>query len=57
MDSQYRVTIQQKLKQTKVGKHIEPIDRKADDPGRCIVQHLEEYFKCTFQLRAIISNY
>ena len=59
MDVQYRVTIQQKFKQTKAGKYLHPIDLKAfaDDPRICIVQHLEEYLKCTAQLRAIISNY
>ena len=53
MDGQYRVTIQQKLKQTKAGKHLDPIDLKAfaDDPRICIVQHLEEYLKRTAQLR------
>ena len=41
------------LKQTKAGKHLDPIDLKAfaDDPRICIVQHLEEYLKRTAQLR------
>lgn len=53
LDNQYRVTIQHKLKQTKAGKHLAPLDLMAfpEDPRICIVQHLEEYLKRTVQLR------
>lgn len=49
----YRVTVQQKLKQTKVGRHLEPIDLLAfaEDSRVCIVLHLEEYLKRTALLR------
>ncbi|XP_028392200.1 uncharacterized protein LOC114531256 [Dendronephthya gigantea] len=53
MTDRYRITIQQKLKQTKSGKHIDPIELMAfdEDPGLCVVQHLDEYIERTAKLR------
>jgi hypothetical protein len=45
----YRITIHTKLKQTKPGKHLEPIELKAfqEDKSVCVVEHLEEYLRRT----------
>jgi hypothetical protein len=53
MDDRYRITIRQKLKQTKIGKHIDPIELVAfnEEPRICVVQHLEEYIGRTAKLR------
>ena len=49
MDGRYRITVCDKLKQTKPGRHLEPIDLFAyqNDKKLCVVEHLKEYLHCT----------
>ena len=49
MDGRYRITICGTLKQTKPGRHLEPIDLFAypNDKKLCVVEHLKEYLHCT----------
>lgn len=53
MQGKFRITIQQKLKQTKPGRHIEPIElvEFTEDKKLCIVEHLQEYLSKTRNLR------
>ena len=53
MDDRYRITICEKLKQTKPGRHLAPIDLLAyhNDKKLCVVEHLREYLHRTEQLR------
>ena len=53
MDGRYRITKCDKLKQTKPGRHLEPIDLFAypNDKKLCVVEHLKEYLHRTEQLR------
>ena len=53
MDDRYRITIREKLKQTKPGRHLEPLDLIAyhNDKKLCVVEHLKEYLQRTKQLR------
>ena len=48
-----RIVIQEKLKQTRVGKHLEPIVliRYNEDPQLCVIRHLQEYINRTSGLR------
>ena len=40
----YRITVHEKLKQTKPGRHLEPIQLLAfPEEKSCVVQHLREY--------------
>lgn len=45
----YRITVHEKLKQTKPGRHLEPIELLAfpEDKELCVVQHLREYIHRT----------
>ena len=47
--NKYRITLQGKLKTTKPGKHLKPIDLLAfqEDKRLCVVEHLKEYLKRT----------
>ncbi len=52
-ESKYRITVQQKLKQSRPGKHLEPIELVEFVPDRklCVVTHLREYIKRTQDVR------
>lgn len=52
-DGGFRISIREKLKQTKAGKHLEPIELLAfkDDKRLCIVEHLREYLRKTSPIR------
>ena len=47
LNDQFGITIRQKLKQTEVGKQIDPIDLVAlpEDLRICVVQRMEEYLE------------
>lgn len=49
MGDRYRITVHEKLKQTKPGRHLEPIELLAfpEDKELCVVQHLREYIHRT----------
>ncbi|CAH3172443.1 unnamed protein product [Porites lobata] len=53
MDGRYRITICDTLKQTKPGRHLEPIDLFAypNDKKLFVIEHLKEYLHRTEQLR------
>ena len=53
MDDRYRISVHEKLKQTKPGRHLEPIELLAfpEDKELCVVQHLREYIHQTDALR------
>ena len=53
MDDRYRITICEKLKQSKPGRHLAPIDLLSfqGDKKLCVVEHLKEYLQRTKQLR------
>ena len=53
MDGSYRITICDTLKQTKPGRHLEPIDLFAypNDKKLFVIEHLKEYLHRTEQLR------
>jgi len=53
MDDRYRITICEKLKQSKPGRHLAPIDLISfqSDKKLCVVEHLKEYLQRTKQLR------
>ena len=53
LPDRYRLTINEKLKQTKPGKHLAPIDLHAfpEEEGLCVVKTLEEYLKRTLKIR------
>ena len=49
LPSIYKITMNEKLKQAKSGKHLQPIDLIAfqDDKKICVVEHLKEYLQKT----------
>ena len=53
MNDSYRITICEKLKQSKPGRHLAPIDLLCfqSDKKLCVVEHLKEYLQRTKQLR------
>ena len=53
MDGRYRITICDKLKQTKPGRHLEPFDLFAypNDKKLCVVEHVNKYLQRTERLR------
>lgn len=53
MENRFRITIQQGLKQSKAGRHLEPIELMAfhEDKRVCIVEHLKEYIQQTKEIR------
>ena len=53
LDDRYRISVHEKLKQTKPGRHLEPIGLLAfpEDKELCLVQHLREYIHRTDPLR------
>ena len=53
LGDRYRITVNEKLKQTKPGRHLEPIELLAfpEDKELCVVQHLREYIHRTDPLR------
>lgn len=53
LQGKFRLTITHKLKQTKPGRHIDPIELMEfkDDGKLCVVEHLKEYLERTRQLR------
>ena len=53
MDDRYRITICEKLKQSKPRRHLAPIDLLSfhSDKKLCVVEHLKEYLQRTKRLR------
>ena len=53
LPDRYRITISDKLKQTKPGKHLAPMDllEYQEDRKLCVFKHLKEYLKRTRQHR------
>ena len=53
MEDRYRIIVMDKLKQTRPGKHLEPIVLLAftEDKKLCVVEHLKEYLLRTKPLR------
>ena len=53
LDDRYRISVHEKLKQTKSGRHLTPIELLAfpEDKELCVVQHLREYIHRTDPLR------
>ncbi|CAH3028501.1 unnamed protein product, partial [Porites evermanni] len=53
LDDRYRISVHEKLKQTKLGRHLEPIELLAfpENKELCVVQHLREYIHLTDPLR------
>ena len=53
LPDRYRLTINNKLKQTKPGKHLAPINLLAfpEEEGLCVVKTMEEYIKRTLKHR------
>ena len=53
LDDRYRISFHEKLKQTKSGRHLTPIELLAfpEDKELCVVQHLREYIHRTDPLR------
>ena len=53
MEGRYRISVHEKLKQTKPGRHLEPIELLAfpEDKELCVLQHLTEYIHRTDPLR------
>ena len=53
MDDRYRITLCEKLKQSKPGGHLAPTDLLAyeDDKKLCVVEHLKEYLQHMKQLQ------
>ena len=53
LGDRYRITVHEKLKQTKPGRYLEPIELLAfpEDKALCVVQHLREYIHRTDLLR------
>ena len=52
-DDKYRITVMQKLKSSKPGVHLEPIELQAfkEDKKLCVSEHLKEYISRTRDLR------
>ena len=61
LERKYQVTVQQKLKQSRLGQHLEPIVLLEFVPDRklCVITHLREYLKRTKSLRRskLVSTY
>ena len=61
LERKYQVTVQQKLKQSSPGQHLEPIVLLEFVPDRklCVITHLREYLKRTKSLRGskLVSTY
>ena len=53
LHDRYRISVLEKLKQTKSGRHLEPIELLAfpEDKELCVLQHLKEYIHRTDPLR------
>ena len=53
LERKYQVTVQQKLKQSRPGQHLEPIVLLEFVPDRklCVITHLKEYLKRTKSLK------
>ena len=53
LGDRYRISVHEKLKQTKPGKHLEPVELLAfqEDKELCVAQHLREYIPRTNPLR------
>ena len=58
LPDRYRITIDEKLKQTKPGKHLKPLDLRIfhEDQGICVFRHLKEYLQRTKQYRTQYSQ-
>ena len=58
LPGKYVFTIGEKLKTTKPGKHLEPIELTAFDPdiNLCVVTHLDQYLAKTESLRGSTSQ-
>ena len=58
LPDRYRITIDEKLKQTKPGKHLKPLDLRTfhEDQGMCVFRHLKEYLQRTKQYRTQYSR-
>ncbi len=60
LQGKFRLTTTHKLKQTKPGRHIDPIEliEFKEDEKLCVVEHLKEYLERTQKLRGVhIHNY
>ena len=53
LEDKYRITVCEKLKQSKPGRHLAPLDLLAfkDEKKLCVVEHLREYLHRTTSLR------
>ena len=53
MEDRFRITIREKFKQTKPGRHLAPTDIFAfkDDKKLCVVEYFREYLDRTKQYR------
>ena len=53
LDDKYRITVMQKVKQSKPGRHLEPMEllEYVEDRKLCVVTHLRQYLGRTSQLR------
>jgi hypothetical protein len=58
MENKYRITIMQKVKQSKPGRYLEPIEllEFVEDRKLCVVSHLRHYLSRTQQLREKYSQ-
>jgi hypothetical protein len=58
MENKYRITIMQKVKQSKPGQHLEPIEllEFVEDRKLCVVSHLPHYLSRTQHLREKYSQ-
>ena len=58
LPDRYRITVEEKLKQTKPGRHLKPIDLRAfhEDESICVFRHLKEYLLRTSRHRTLYSQ-
>ena len=58
LPDRYRITVEEKLKQTKPGRHLKPIELRAfhEDESICVFRHLKEYLLHTSQHRTLYSK-
>ena len=59
LSDRYRISVHEKLKQTKPGRDLKPIELLAfpEDKELCVVQHLREYIHRTDPLRKGLSKF
>ena len=58
LPDRYRITVEEKLKQTKPGRHLKPIELRAfhEDKSICAFRHLKEYLLRTSRHRTLYSQ-